>query len=258
MSSESDQSIRSLHERYLQQATWTSENRTRLLGLAGLARARRVLEVGSGTGVITAELSSTPGPLRVYGLDIDPALTKFADEVDQTSEYLAGDGKSLPFPSGCFDIVLCHFLLLWTSAPDEILEEMVRVTVPGGSVIAMAEPDYGGRIDFPRMLEAIGSMQVEALAKIGADVLMGRKLRSLFENAGLSKVVAGVLGGEWREELPAERFKNEWDTIERDLEGMISTEELSRYRTFDREASSHGERILYVPTFYAYGRVRFK
>lgn len=257
MSSEVEGSVQSLHKRYLQQASWTIENRIRLLSMADIHQARRILEVGSGTGVITAELSSDPGAQKVYGIDIDPDLTLFAHENDRTSEYLAGDGRSLPFPSGRFDTTLCHFLLLWTIAPEEILDEMVRVTVPGGSVMAMAEPDYGGRIDFPHRLEDIGTLQARALAEMGADVRMGRKLRSLFEGAGLNEVTAGVLGGEWSDGLLAESFKDEWETIERDLGEMMTPDELARYREFDREASSRGERILFVPTFYAYGWVPF-
>ncbi len=41
-------------------------------------------------------------------------------------------------------------------------EEMVRVTRPHGFVLALAEPDYGGRIDYPSELSTIGNWQIEA------------------------------------------------------------------------------------------------
>jgi SAM-dependent methyltransferase len=249
-----EQSIEALHQRYLQQAIWTKENRLRLYSFADIRKAERILEVGSGTGVITAEVSSL-GLNHVYGLDIDPDISAFAHNVDPHSEYLVGDGNQLPFASKTFDMVLCHFLLLWVKEPKAILNEMIRATAPGGSVVAIAEPDYGGRIDYPHSLEKIGSLQGESLIHKGADIELGRKLRSLFEWSGLGGVVVGVLGGEWKEFFLPDSFEDEWNTMERDLAGEIDPEELAKYREIDKEASLRGERILYVPTFYAFGRV---
>lgn len=246
--------IKSLHGRYLQQAVWTKENRRRLYSFADIKKAERILEVGSGTGVVSAELSSLDLN-QVYGLDIDPDVTAFARRVDPRSGYLVGDGVQLPFDSKTFDVVLCHFLLLWVNEPRAILNEMIRVTSPGGSVLAIAEPDYGGRIDYPAPLEEIGALQGETLIHKGADIQLGRKLRSLFEWSGLNGVVVGVLGGEWKEFFLPDSFEDEWDTIERDLTGEITPEKLEKYREIDKEASLRGERILYVPTFYAFGRV---
>jgi ubiquinone/menaquinone biosynthesis C-methylase UbiE len=247
-------SIRDLHLRYLQQASWTKLNRDRLYELAGIKNAGRVLEVGSGTGVITAELK-TAGPDQVYGIDIDPGVARFAHKEDQISDYVVGDGATLPFSKNAFDVVLSHFLLLWVHDPVKILTEMLRVTAPGGYVLATAEPDYGGRIDFPRELAVIGEMQAKSLERQGANVQLGRRLRSLFKNAGLMQVIAGILGGEWKESDLPDGFENEWETLSRDLIGDMSGEELSRYRALDREAQLSGERILFVPTFYAIGRV---
>lgn len=247
-------SYRDLHLRYLQQASWTKLNRDRLYKLAGIKDARRVLEVGSGTGVITADLR-TAGPDQVYGIDLDPGVARFAHKEDQISDYLVGDGATLPFSKKVFDVALSHFLLLWVHDPWKILAEMVRVTAPGGYVLATAEPDYGGRIDFPRELALIGELQAKSLERQGADVQLGRRLRSLFENAGLMEVIAGILGGEWKGSVLPEGFETEWETLERDLIEDMSVEELSGYKELDREAQLRGERILFVPTFFAIGRV---
>ena len=64
---------------------------------------------------------------------------------------------------------------------------MVRVTHPGGFVLALAEPDYGGRIDYPTELSQIGDWQKNALKQQGANPLMGRELRSIFSHAGINK-----------------------------------------------------------------------
>ncbi len=55
------------HTRYLQQAAWTRDLRTYLFEQAGLKSARRVLEVGCGTGAILRELSAP----ALHGLDLE-------------------------------------------------------------------------------------------------------------------------------------------------------------------------------------------
>jgi SAM-dependent methyltransferase len=257
MSNDENESISSLHQRYIQQAIWTKENRRRLYSFADINEADKVLEVGSGTGVITAELSSS-GLNQVFGIDIDNGVATFAHSADPVTKYLVGDGANLPFVSKTFDVVVSHFLLLWVTDPREVLNEMIRVTASGGSVMAIAEPDYGGRVDYPQPLAEIGFLQAEALVNEGADIKMGRKLRLLFEGSGLGGVIVGVLGGEWKDFYLPDSFDNEWETIERDLAGELPPAELARYREIDKEASLRGERILFVPTFYAYGRLPFE
>jgi len=74
---------------------------------------------------------------------------------------------------------------------------MARITRPGGAVLALAEPDYGGRIDYPIKLAQMGKWQIESLRLQGADPLMGRKLATIFNSAGFDSVETGVLGGQW-------------------------------------------------------------
>ena len=154
--------LQELHQRYLLQATWTARIRKDIYSLVNIERAERVLEVGSGTGVITHELNKIT-PNRVYGIDIDPIVTLFANKIDTDTRYTAGDGLRLPFTDNCFEIVLCHYLILWVTDPYSLLQEMTRVSKPGGVILALAEPDYGGRIDYPETLEKLGELQAEAL-----------------------------------------------------------------------------------------------
>ena len=44
--------------------------------------------------------------------------------------------------------------------------------------------------------------------------------------------------------------------LEHDLDGLLSPEEIARYRIVNRMAWADGSRVLYIPTFYAAGIVK--
>jgi ubiquinone/menaquinone biosynthesis C-methylase UbiE len=248
------ETLERMHSRYLVQATWTASIREQLFDSIQIQREHKVLEVGSGTGVVCADISQRFS-LASVGVDIDRSAVTFAQNNDPTSLYLAGDGNNLPFEPEAFDIVFCHFLLLWVENPDKILDEMVRVTKPGGWILALAEPDYGGRIDFPRELETIGQRQIQALRDQGANPYLGRTLRALFHSAQLTEIRTGLLGGEWKGRIDENQLESEWETLAQDLSDLLPADEIERFRRIDHEAWEMGTRVLFVPTFYAAGRV---
>jgi SAM-dependent methyltransferase len=246
-------SVEFWHQRYLQQARWTASVRARAYEAAGISDASRILEVGSGTGVIAGEIPrKTAG--RVYGIDIDRAAVRFAAASNRKVRYSVADGSDLPFPTGQFDVVAMHFVLLWVRDPLLLLREAARAVHPGGWVLCLAEPDYGGRVDHPAHLADLGRRQADALDRQGADPLMGRRLRELFREAGLQQTVSGVLGAEWPERPDEEALRSEWETIKTDLHDLVSEDEIAQWREADAAAWDRGTRVLYVPTFFAFGR----
>jgi SAM-dependent methyltransferase len=245
-------SLQDLHNRYLLQAKWTGQNRHRLYQSANLHPDSRVLEVGSGTGAIIHEIADL-GLGTSHGIDIDAEAVLFARNVDPRTRYAVGDGCRLPYKSETFDATICHFLLMWVPEPLSILKEMGRVTKVGGAILALAEPDYGGRIDFPEALETLGHQQAKALNDRGADTQMGRQLRMLFTKAGLANIHSGVLGGEWIGPPDEMGLHSEWMTLIADLEGRLPEEKMEEYQELDRTAWLNGFRVLFVPTFFAIG-----
>ncbi len=248
------ETLERLHSRYLVQATWTASIREQLFDSIQIQGKHKVLEVGSGTGVVSSEISQRFS-LESVGVDIDSSAATFAQQIDPTSLYLAGDGNNLPFRPATFDVAVCHFLLLWVEGPGKILDEMVRVTKPGSWVLALAEPDYGGRIDYPRELEPVGQRQIQALHDQGANPYLGRTLRALFHTAQLTEIRSGLLGGEWQGSPDEDQLESEWETLVRDLSHLLPAAEIEQFRRIDRKAWEMGTRVLFVPTFYAAGRV---
>jgi ubiquinone/menaquinone biosynthesis C-methylase UbiE len=240
------------HLRFLQQARWTQDLRQYLFGRLGLLPNWKVLEVGCGSGAILSELADQA---QAWGLDYNADWLPVARQSAPRSRLTVGDAHALPYATAGFDLTVCHYLLLWVADPAQTLAEMRRVTRLGGAVLAMAEPDYGGRIDFPAELAVLGERQRQALRRQGAEPQAGRHLAGWLEQAGLQKVEVGVLGGQWRNVPTTQDWENEWKILQADLAGEIGLQELLRLRRLDWEAWQKGVRILYVPTFYAWGRV---
>ena len=244
----SDLTVEEWHTQFTRQARWTRAVRNQLYRRVNLLRAERVLDVGCGTGVITEEMTARCKG-QVIGVDVDAAMIAFAQDSGGRAEYRVGDAHQLDFPDGHFDVVACHFLLMWVSNPALAVREMARVTRPGRAVLACAEPDYGGRIDYPEELP-LARWQAEALRREGADPFMGRKLSALFTQAGLSADV-GVIPSLWDDEALRAEFEAEWALMERTLVGIVSEDELRRYKQIDWQAIEDDQRLIFMPIFYA-------
>jgi SAM-dependent methyltransferase len=242
------------HARYTQQAGWTFQTREYLYAKTKLSEAGNVLEVGCGTGAL---LTGFPSNTRaaIFGLDINPDNARQAQKNAHPAGIICGDGHYLPHADGCFDIVLCHFLLLWVEYPVAVLREMKRVTRSGGAVMALAEPDYSGRIDYPPSLEPLGRWQAESLGRQGADPDAGRKLRGWFTSAGITPIESGIMAGGWSASPSTADRELEWEVINSDLAGFVQRDEINKLKSLDEAAWASGARVLFVPTFYAWGRV---
>jgi SAM-dependent methyltransferase len=241
------------HRRFSEQAAWTAQVREYLFGLVKLPIDATVLEVGCGTGAVLSSLSARfTNP--IYGVDLDFNYLRLARANLPAARLICGDAHRLPYASGVFDACMCHFFLMWVNAPTA-LSEMRRVTRPGGWILALAEPDYGGRIDFPAELGRIGRLQAQALRRQGAEPEFGRRLIGLFLETGLDEVRCGVIGGEWTGDRSPDTLESEWQVIHADLHDLASKKDLRDWYLLDRAASANGSRMLYVPVFYAAGRV---
>jgi len=234
------------HSRYLQQAAWTRGLRAYLFEKAGFKTARRILEVGCGTGAILRDLTCTAA---LHGLDLDPRSLAECRKNIPAASLTHGDGHFLPYPDQAFDIVYCHFLLLWVKDPLQVVGEMARV---GRCVLALAEPDYSQRVDQPPGLQPLGQWQTEALRRQGANPSFGAMLAETFFQAGIRLVETGPIQGQTVMNSATD-WEKEWAVIESDLEEMVPGEEIQKMKKLDETARRLEERTLHVPTFFAWG-----
>jgi ubiquinone/menaquinone biosynthesis C-methylase UbiE len=114
----------------------------RLLSLAAIDPDDRVLDVGTGTGIVpVAAARHLSGTGKVVGVDLSEGMlatarNRAADAgASDRIEFRRMDAEALDLPDCSFDVVVSLFALLHFPAPLRALEEMRRVLRPGGRVV---------------------------------------------------------------------------------------------------------------------------
>lgn len=106
--------------------------------LPWLPAGGRILDVGAGTGIVSAELRQVAAD--VLGVDLSPEMIR------QARERLAGhvavaDAAALPLPEASIDAVTFVWVLHLVGDPAAALRESARVLRPGGrAVVVWAHP----------------------------------------------------------------------------------------------------------------------
>ena len=106
-------------------------------------QARRVLDVGCGTGILTAQMGSDIGGL-VCGCDLSRGMLEQATH-RRAGPWVQADAASLPVRSGSVDAVVSTEAFHWFADHDVALREFHRALVPGGRMlVAFVNPSSQG------------------------------------------------------------------------------------------------------------------
>ncbi|SFW48825.1 class I SAM-dependent methyltransferase [Amycolatopsis australiensis] len=100
--------------------------------------SRRWLDVGCGTGALTAAVLAAADPAEVAGVDPSEGFLTTARQrvTDPRASFTVADARSLPFPGDRFDVVVSGLVLNFVPDPAAAAAEIRRVTVPGGQAMA--------------------------------------------------------------------------------------------------------------------------
>jgi ubiquinone/menaquinone biosynthesis C-methylase UbiE len=153
-----------------------------------------VLDVGCGTGTITADLAALVAPGPVLAVDrfaevLDVARAEVQRRNLSNVSFATADVHQLEFPDDAFDVVHAHQVLQHVADPVQALREMRRVCRPGG-VVAARDADYAGFIWFPRLpaLDLWRELYSQAARANRGEPDAGRRLLSWALAAGFADV----------------------------------------------------------------------
>jgi ubiquinone/menaquinone biosynthesis C-methylase UbiE len=193
----------------------------------------RILEIGSGLGLLAAAVAGAAANVVVFGLEKSPAQIAAAVK-DSRVRYVQGDAHQLQFKSESFDLVYARYVLEHVADPETVLKEMRRVTRQGGRV-AVCENDISLlRLD-PEcpVFEDVWEIFQHYQHDLGGDSHVGRRLYRLFRKAGFLEVELSIQPEvHWH---GSSRF-SDW------IQNVIGNVESARKGLFDSGLCSH-ERI---------------
>ena len=163
----------------------------RLLELADLptGKTSRVLDIGMGTGNLTAQLMAAYPEARVHGCDIAlNMISRARGKLAQAPRlFTVADAELLPYTSSAFDLVASSFTYQWLEQWRDALGEVMRVLRPGGLFIFSA---FGANT-FCELRQAFTLACNEksyALGEALALPITEERMHEVMTNAGLSNI----------------------------------------------------------------------
>lgn len=157
----------------------------------------RVLDVGCGTGALTAALARRTAPEQVTA--VDPAKADLAACAERAPgiETVAASAERLPFADATFDAVLSQLVLGHLADGPAAAAEMTRVTRPGGTVAACVWDFAAGMTVLRAFWDAAHEVDAGRAARFdqAATHAYGSpgEMEALWRGAGLTGVTSGSL-----------------------------------------------------------------
>lgn len=154
----------------------------------------RWVDVGCGTGALTASILRGAAPAAVVGIDPSASFVAHAAEtiIDPRARFLVGDASALPVEDAWGDAVVAGLVLMLVADPAQALHEMRRVAAPG-AVIGGYLWDYADGMQLiRRFFDAAVELDPAAVAHDEGPrftICAPEPLRRVFEGAGLDEVV---------------------------------------------------------------------
>ena len=119
-----------------------------MLELLAPRPGERILDLGCGTGQLTAEIAASGA--RVVGLDSSPEMLGQARQNYPHLKFVLADATSFRFEEP-FDAVFSNAVLHWVKNADAAVERIAAALRPGGRLVA----EFGGKGNIQCILAAL-------------------------------------------------------------------------------------------------------
>jgi len=127
-----------------------------LLVLLNAKPGERILDVGCGTGQLTADIAQFGA--EVVGIDFSPEMIQTARSNFPQLVFEVADAAAMPY-SNEFDVVISNAALHWVRDQRGAVASIARALKPGGRLVM----EMGGRGNLRHLLEAV----YQALGSLG-------------------------------------------------------------------------------------------
>lgn len=144
-----------------------------LVRVSDVRAGQRALDVGCGTGALTAELAKTLGEPNVAGVDPSECFVEACRARVPRADVRVGTAEELPWGNAEFDVVLAQLVVDGLNDARRGAAEMRRVARPGG-VLSAAVWDFEKGMT---LLRAVWNAALEVDAELRARSARTRRTR---------------------------------------------------------------------------------
>lgn len=162
-------------------------------GLVGVSPDARVLDVGCGPGMLTAELVRRRGADAVVAVDPEPAFVAATAEACRGVDARVARAEELPFDDGEFGAALAQLVVHFMTDPVRGVAEMARVTTTGGLVSACVWDHGGGGGPLSDFWRVAQRLDPDTRGEGGLSGASEGQLVEIFERAGLADITQQVV-----------------------------------------------------------------
>lgn len=204
------------HESVRRSHEWRTAANSAAYLAEGLRPGSSLLDVGCGSGTITADLAALVAPGPVTAVDASAEILEDAERVAAgrgltNLRFEAADVYALPYADGAFDVVHAHQVLQHLADPVAALREMRRVTAPEG-VVAARDADYAAMTWHPAVpeLDEWLALYHRVAGHNRGEPDAGRHLRAWAHAAGFTDVACTASAWCYADPADRERWSGTW------------------------------------------------
>ncbi len=154
-----------------------------------LRGTERVLELGSGLGILCAQVAHKLHRGTATGIELSKDQLSKVPQQPSNLEFVLGDVHELPFEDQSFDLVYGRYILEHISNPSEALKQAYRVLTRGGRICfqensILTMEFYPSCPHFTNAWKKFAQLQ----SMMGGDAMIGIKLFDRLKKAGFTEL----------------------------------------------------------------------